>query len=124
MEVERMAFEDGSWWEFGIVLTHGASRKIQMALRQFLKAEGPLKLAMGGNDAGKVLGDVGLDWERFDPSKANDAMLLSCTTQWSFGPVTADVMDGIPEAYCERVLGRMNVLYGAANPLSVEGPKS
>ena len=124
MDVDRIGFGDGSWWEFKTFLSHGASRRIQAALRQFLKAEGPLKLGMDGGDAGRILGDVGVDWERFDPSKANDVMLLACTTQWSFGPVTAETLDNIPEVYCERILARMNELYGVTSPLSVKGPSS
>ena len=122
MDTERMVFGDGAWWEFNTILTHGASRRIQGALRRFLKPEGAIKLGIDGVEAGRIMGNVAVDWEQFDPGKANDVMLLACTSQWSFGPVTPDILDEIPEAFCEQVLARMNELYGAASPLSVKGP--
>lgn len=112
---ERRVFQDGAWWEFQTVLTHGIQRRVQEVVRGAILAQaGPVP------DVG---GDVTIDWTKVDFALANDTLVLAATVDWSYGPVTRETMDGVPEEQYGIVLGRLNELH-RSRPLAVPGRES
>ena len=118
-DFEEIRFADegaeASWWRFRTRLSHGASQQMKVVVQRHLKRP------TGVTAQDWVDGTLEVDWATVDMPALNDAMVLGSTLEWSFGAVTAEVLDGIPEAYCEQVLGRMNELYGGALPLAPSG---
>ncbi len=94
--IERITFNDGAWWEFHDYLTHKAALAVKILMRDAL-----------------TVGDkVELDMTRLNAQAMDDAMIVASTTNWSYGPVSVEVLGLMPEAQYVQVLGRMNRLYG------------
>ena len=109
---ERIEFDDGQWWQVRTKMSHGMQRAIQQANPQALRVTRTPE-APGALPAP----DITIDWERYDFQAANEAMLLSATVAWSYGAVTKDVLDEIPEEQYQQVLARVDELY-SSNPLA------
>lgn len=90
------------WWRFRPYLCYGAQSRIEA-------------LATAGMSPQQVMDGAG-SAVPVDMVAADAIMVLHSTIEWSFGPVTQDVLDGIPGAYVKQALERMDALY--ATPLA------
>lgn len=115
--LEKIDFEDGSWWVFRSYLSHGADRAVSEIARRHFKVEGRVTAE------GVVSGDleVDVDYAALPWPEMNDALVLKSTTEWSYGPVTADTLESVPKDHFERVLKRLNEVIGAEAPLARNG---
>lgn len=109
--LERIEFSDGSWWLIRTRLSHGASRAVSdIARRHFTPPE--------NSSAEAVLsGALEVDWGSLELEDLNSTLVLHSTTEWSYGPVTAEVFAGIPEDHYQQALKRVNELYVDSYPL-------
>ena len=93
------------WWRFRLYLCHGAQSRMEA-------------IATAGITPQQLLDGAGASTP-VDIVAVNNAMILGSTTEWSFGPVTQAVFDGIPGVYAKEVLAKMDDLYGES-PLAGE----
>lgn len=125
MATKRFEFAGGDYWEIYTEKTWGAQRAVERLARSFLN----LERATVNAATGELTGEVLLDPEKFDPSAANEALLLHSTVAWSYGAITAEGMAKIPMAHVQLVLDYVNEVYPKQDPLviltpGVEQPKS
>ena len=91
MEIKRFEFPAGGLWTVKTKLTHGMVRRVQEVLRDAVEP-----------------------YTRADSARANDALLLAATESWSYGTVTQEALESIPEEDVAAVLGFLNTMVGTS----------
>ena len=103
--LERIDFEDGNYWWIRNYLSRGAGKAVgDIARRSFIQPDG--EATPQDMIDGKF--DVTVDWKNLELEEMNDMLLLKSTTEWSYGPVTKEILETVPQAHYQRVLERMN----------------
>jgi hypothetical protein len=106
-------------------LRHGSKRRVEAANRKYLKySTDTVKVAEGQSikDAAKGV-EVILDIAHADFTEANDLLTLGQVAEWSFGPVTQEVLDTLDEPSVDAILMRIDEVI-KASPLPESGGKS
>lgn len=100
----RQTFEDGSWWEFRPQQPFGLERALHAIMAPAFRLNGVSDGSAVTVDHTKLTVDI-LD-------QVNMAMLLHCTTAWSWDmEVTQASIEGLPAETVNRVLRAMNDQY-------------
>ncbi len=91
----RLELGDGDYAIFLEYLRHDTSREVQKVLRKFAT---PRKILVSELKPGsKLVDDIEMDLSGFDPCETQHVFMLGQITEWSFGPVNAEVLNSIPE---------------------------
>jgi hypothetical protein len=94
-------------------LMRKTARAVQTAYRKYMKAK-PVPLAEIENL------DYEVDISAVDPDEIAEIIILNQVTEWSFGPVTKDTLDKMPNQKYLRLQKELDVLYKPV-PLAAEG---
>jgi hypothetical protein len=60
---------------------------------------------------------VEVDMAKVDWDAVNDAIIIGQVKEWTFGPVSQEILDDLPEGMRERLKAECDRLYGTNNPL-------
>ena len=97
IEIERIEWPDGNWWEFKKKLLYGVQRAITEAQRGVLTIKGT---------------EAEIDWTKVNLAEISALLVLKSTTAWSFGEVTEKILrEEVPDDYFKEVLARISELY-------------
>lgn len=121
-ELIRAELTGGRWAKILPEITHGTSRRVEAANRKYLKfSVATVKVAEGQPLAEAAKGvEVELDIANADFTEANDLLILGQVAEWSFGEVSQEVLDTIPEALRDELLKKCDEVY-SSRPLAGSG---
>jgi len=105
-------------------LKHGTERRVKEISRRFLKGKDGANPSFefkeeDGKPHASVIGSVEVDLEKFDATGATDLMILLQTVEWSFGEITQEVLDDLPERIHDKIDAAMKEMY--VSPLAASG---
>jgi len=124
-EVVKIDLGDGHSTTMLKELKHGTERRVKEISRRFLKGKNganpsfEIKESEDGKPQATVTGSVEVDLEKFDVTGATDLMILLQTVEWSFGEITQEVLDDLPERIHDKIDAAMKEMY--VSPLAVSG---
>lgn len=128
METVRVDLPDGNTAELYVEMKHKTQRAVEEATRQYLsypEGAGKLKVTQGedGERAVKTKAaveelEVTVDLERIDWTKVNEIIILNQVASWSFGEVTAAVLEEQSEAVFNTLKVKVNEMYNFPLPKS------
>ena len=123
-ETEVIDLGDGHWTTMFKELKHGTERRVKEISRKFLKGKDGNNPSFDfkeedGKPQATVTGSVEVDLEKFDATGATDLMILLQTVEWSFGEITQEVLDDLPERIHDKIDAAMKEMY--VSPLAVGG---
>lgn len=121
METVRVDLPDGSTAELYAEMKHKTQRAVEEATRQYLtypEGAGKVKVTQGEDGeqfinakaAGEGL-EVTIDLERIDWNAVNEIIILNQVASWSFGEVTAAVLEEQSEAVFNALKAKANEMY-------------
>lgn len=114
---------DGDWVLMYSELRHGTSRKVQEVYEPFLSnkevQEILLKLNNGDSEEITRLRDI---IGTIPSIQATDVMILNQIKEWSFGDITQEVLDDIPERKRSILSAKCDELY--TYPLAESGKRN
>lgn len=127
IKTDRVDLGDGQFAEFFQELRHGTQKAVNLITRPFLnygkgKATISVEAADDGNDPKtKVEGveKVEIDLGKVNWDEVNDAIIVGQVKTWSFGPVSQETLDSIPESVRAALVAECNKRYG--RPLAEGG---
>lgn len=116
---------DGHHAVFYDELLHGTQKAVNLITRRFLKYPDGDTPKLVANDDGdlKVEGatTVNIDLALVKWDEVNDTIILGQVKEWSFGPVSQEVLDRLPERVRTWLVNETNSLYGQQRPLIPSG---
>ena len=124
-ETEVIDLGDGHSTTMLKELKHGTERRIKEISRKFLRGKDgnnpsfDLKESDDGKQQGTMTGSVEVDLQKFDATSATDLMILLQTVEWSFGEITQEVLDDLPERIHDKIDAAMKDMY--VSPLAAGG---
>jgi len=132
METVKVDLPDGNMAEMYAEMKHKTQRAVEEATRQYLtypEGAGKVKLTQGEDGeqslkakaAGEGL-EVTIDLERIDWNAVNEIIILNQVASWSFGEVTAAVLEEQSEAVFQALKAKVNEMYKV--PLAFGGGAS
>ena len=113
---KRFTFENGDWWEVYEEKIWRAQRAVAaLSKKQLRLADAKVNL-----ETGKLVGEVSIDPENWDPEALDEALLLNSTLKWSYSPsVTAEILGMIPAGHVHQVIAWIDQEYKKADPLAI-----
>ena len=107
-DVMRITLPDGAWWDIRTMVTRGMAKEFRRAsLRLLGTAEVELDLA----DPEATAKALGRHPQLLNLDALEDAWLLGGTVAYSYGEVTLEIIDELPDGHVETVLVEMRRLY-------------
>lgn len=122
IKTDRVDLGNKQWAEMYRELRHGTQKAVSAITRPFLKyGNGKATLSVEGEGTPKVkgVGKVEVQLDKVNWDEVNDLIIIGQVKEWSFGPVDQETLDGIPEAFRERLVQEANKRYG--RPLAKSG---
>lgn len=126
LKTEKVKLGEGQSAVFYQELLHGTQRAVSNLTRPYLKSEGDkfpkLTVKEGERDVQvETAKALYVELDKVDWEAVNDAIILGQVKEWSFGEVTQEVLDGLPERFREALKSKSDALYGGKGPLPVGG---
>ena len=131
MNTVKVDLPDGNTAELYADLKHKTQRAVEEVTRPYLtypEVAGKLKVTQGEDGEGSVKVkaaveelEVTVDLERIDWTKVNEIIILNQVASWSFGEVTAAVLEEQSEEVFEALKVKVNELYRDNFPLAKSG---
>jgi len=128
VETVKVDLPDGNTAELYAEMKHKTQRAVEEATRQYLtypEGAGKLKVTQGEDGAQAVKTkaaaeelEVTVDLGRIDWTKVNEIIILNQVASWSFGEVTAAVLEEQSEAVFNALKAKANELYNFPLPKS------
>jgi hypothetical protein len=111
----KVDLSDGHWALIAAEIKHRTQRLQTEVTRKAMKATGGLQPVVTLTEELKASirgGGLEIDMSEVDWTAVNDIMAVNQTVAWSFGPVTEEVYDNIPDRYTAELIEAMNGRYG------------
>ncbi len=96
MDTERVELSEGGEAWIKTQMTHGARKAMQAEFPSGSKIVDSRPVDAQGNPLGDDVAD-----------RANDTLILHSVTSWSYGEVSMEVLDTVPEVDYLKLLGRL-----------------
>jgi len=109
---------DGDWVALWPEMRHKTTAALQRNLRKYYKPKNkPVLLSELTPETNlQEITDFEIDMSRFDQHEQNEILLLNQVVEWSFGPVTAEVLGNISTLKYDGLMAEVEKLY-AETPL-------
>jgi hypothetical protein len=102
---------DGDYALLWPEMRHKTTAALQRNLRKYMKPRGKPILLSELTPETNLINDYEIDTASFDQHEQNDIKILNQVTEWSFGPVTQDVLDNLPTRQYDRLIAEVDKLY-------------
>jgi len=121
METVKVDLPDGNTAEMYADMKHKTQRAVEEATRQYLtypEGAGKFKVTQGEDGEQSIKSkaaaeglEVTVDLGRIDWTAVNEIIILNQVASWSFGEVTAEVLEEQSEAVFEALKAKANEMY-------------
>lgn len=131
METVKVDLPDGNTAEMYADMKHKTQKAVEEVTRPYLtypEGAGKVKVSQGEDGEGSIKTkaalekvEVTIDLKAIDWTKVNEIIILNQVASWSFGEVTAEVLENQSEAVFEALKVKVNELYRGSFPLPKSG---
>ena len=109
--VERLTFQDGSWWDIKTLFTRGMRKRLDMVAQKAIPYDKAKEAGVNLENPDELKNFILRQPEYLASSAIDDQMLLMGTVGFSYGMVTLDVIDNAPDENVKAVLKRLNEVW-------------
>jgi hypothetical protein len=119
-------FKNRAYADFYVERKHGTQRRINELVYGMIRGgdgmEAP-KLVMKENEKPVITGNKTLELptDKINFTALADIVILSQVREWSFGSVTQEILDSLPESLHDKIHEVCDEMYANQNPLPKSG---